>query len=108
MLLHSLEWTLLHQLTIEIYEGLKMDKDTIDFVKRSQYRQRVLTSLEGNVLIPTEIAKRSNIKTNHVSKVLSELKSKDLIEIINPEMRKGRLYRLTKKGEAVTENINSD
>ena len=85
-----------------------MDKDTIDFVKRSQYRQRVLTSLEGNVLIPTEIAKRSNIKTNHVSKVLSELKSKDLIEIINPEMRKGRLYRLTKKGEAVTENINSD
>lgn len=74
-----------------------MDKDTIDFVKRSQYRQRVLTSLEGNVLIPTEIAKRSNIKTNHVSKVLSELKSKDLIEIINPEMRKGRLYRLTKK-----------
>lgn len=85
-----------------------MDKDTIDFVKRSQYRQRVLTSLEGNVLIPTEIAKRSNIKTNHVSKVLSELKSKDLIEIINPEMRKGRLYRLTEKGEVVTKNIFTD
>lgn len=85
-----------------------MDKDTIEFVKRSQYRQRVLTSLDGNVLIPTEIAKRSNIKTNHVSKVLSELKSKELIEIINPEMRKGRLYRLTEKGEAVTKNIDTD
>ena len=82
-----------------------MDKDTIDFVKRSQYRQRVLTSLDGNVLIPTEIAKRSNIKTNHVSKVLSELKSKDLIDIINPEARKGRLYRLTDFGDEIVKKL---
>lgn len=80
-----------------------MDKDTIEFVQRSTYRQKVLTSLEGNVLMPKEIAKRSNIKTNHVSKVLSELKSKDLIEIINPEMRKGRLYRLTNNGKEITD-----
>ena len=105
MPLHHLEWTLLHQLMVEIYEGLKMDKDTIDFVKRSQYRQRVLTSLDGNVLMPKEIAKRSDIKTNHVSKVLSELKTKELIEIINPEMRKGRLYRLKTNGKEVLEQI---
>lgn len=82
-----------------------MDKDTIDFVKRSQYRQRVLTSLDGNVIMPKEIAKRSDIKTNHVSKVLSELKTKELIEIINPEMRKGRLYRLKTNGKEVLEQI---
>lgn len=83
-----------------------MDKDTIKFVQRSTYRQKVLTSLDGNVLIPTEIAKRSNIKTNHVSKVLSELKSKDLIEIINPEVRKGRLYRLKNDGKMVLDYLN--
>lgn len=82
-----------------------MDKDTIDFVKRSQYRQRVLTSLDGNVLMPTEIAKRSNIKTNHVSKVLAELKSKELIEIINPEVRKGRLYRIQPNGKDVLDKL---
>lgn len=107
MPLHSLEWTLLHQLTIEIYEGLKMDKDTIDFVKRSQYRQRVLTSLDGNVLIPTEIAKRSDIKTNHVSKVLSELRNKDLIEVLDDSVRKGRLYRLKNDGKEVLNQINN-
>jgi len=85
-----------------------MDKDTIKFVQRSTYRQKVLTSLDGNVLIPTEIAKRSNIKTNHVSKVLSELKSKDLIEIINPEVRKGRLYRLTPTGDKIAEYITEE
>lgn len=82
-----------------------MDKETLEFVQRSTYRQKVLTSLDDNVLIPTEIAKRSNIKTNHVSKVLAELKSKNLIEIINPEMRKGRLYRQTNKGKIVSKNI---
>ena len=78
-----------------------MDAEIIEFVKRSQYRQRVLISLDGNVLMPKEIAKRSDIKTNHVSKVLSELKNKGLVELINPEARKGRLYRLTDKGEKV-------
>ena len=82
-----------------------MDEETLEFVQRSTYRQRVLKSLEGNVLMPTEIAERSSIKTNHVSKVLSELKSKDLIEIINPEARKGRLYRLTDKGEEIVKEL---
>lgn len=82
-----------------------MDDETLDFVKRSSYRQNVLKALEDNVLMPKEIAERSNIKTNHVSKVLSELKSKELIELVNPEARKGRLYRLTKKGEEIVKEL---
>ncbi len=82
-----------------------MDEETLDFVRRSSYRQNVLKSLEDNVLMPKEISERSNIKTNHVSKVLSELKSKELIELVNPEARKGRLYRLTDNGEEVIKEI---
>jgi len=55
--------------------------------------------------MPKEIAERSNIKTNHVSKVLSELKSKELIELVNPEARKGRLYRLTDVGDEIVEHL---
>lgn len=84
-----------------------MDKETFDFVQRSSYRQRVLKALDEDVLMPTEIAERSNIKTNHVSKVLSELKSKELIELINPEARKGRLYRLNDDGKIVLEQIKN-
>ena len=79
---------------------------TIEFVKKSTYRQKVLKSLENdNVLMPIEIAKLSNIKTNHVSKVLAELKNKELIEIINPEVRKGRLYRLTDVGDEMVKKL---
>ena len=82
-----------------------MAKETIEFVKRSNYRQNVLKALENDVLMPTEIAKRSNIKTNHVSKVLAELKSKGLIEIINPEVRKVCLYRLTDVGDYLVKKL---
>ena len=84
-----------------------MDDETVEFVKRSQYRQRVLKALEDDVLMPKQIAERSDIKVNHVSKVLSEIKSKELIELINPEARKGRLYRLNDDGKIVLEQIKN-
>ena len=50
--------------------------------------------------------KDSGIRTNHISKVLSELKSKEIVECINEEARKGRLYRLTDTGKDVLDVIN--
>ena len=80
----------------------------MSYVKISKYREKVMKTLEGEVKIPTTIAKDSGIRTNHISKVLSELKAHELVECINPEARKGRLYRLTDKGEEITKNINLD
>ena len=65
-----------------------------------------MKSLEGDVIIPTAIANDSGIRTNHISKVLAELKAHELVECINPEVRKGRLYRLTDKGEEIIKEID--
>ena len=67
-----------------------------------------MKSLEGEVLIPSQIAKNSGIRTNHISKVLSELKAHELVECINPEVRKGRLYRLTDIGEDVVKELKEE
>lgn len=77
----------------------------MSYVNISKYRAKVMKSLDGEVLIPTQIARDSGIRTNHISKVLSELKAHELVECINPEVRKGRLYRLTDKGEEIVENL---
>ena len=77
----------------------------ISYVQISSYRAKVMKSLDGEVLIPTQIAKNSEIRTNHISKVLAELKAHELVECINPEVRKGRLYRLTDKGEEIVNKI---
>ena len=77
----------------------------MSYVKISTYRTKVMKSLDGDVKIPTQIAKDSNIMPNHISKVLAELKAHELVECINPEVRKGRLYRLTDKGDEIVKNL---
>lgn len=75
------------------------------YVEISSYRQKVLTAIGGDVKIPTKIAKDCGILPNHISKVLAELREHGLVVCINPEMRKGRLYKLTDVGLQVLEMI---
>lgn len=77
----------------------------MSYVKISQYRTKVMKSLDGEIKIPTAIAKDSEIRPNHISKVLAELKAHELVECINPDVRKGRLYRLTDKGDEIVKNL---
>ncbi len=80
----------------------------ISYVKISKYRTKTIKSLDGEVKIPSQIARDSGIRTNHISKVLSELKAHELVECINPEVRKGRLYRLTDKGNEILNNLEKN
>ena len=77
----------------------------MSYVEISKYRTKVMKALEDDVKIPSQIAKDSEIRQNHISKVLSELKAHELVECINPEVRKGRLYRLTDNGNELVKNI---
>ena len=81
-------------------------KEEIEYINRSQYRIKVMKSLDGEVKIPSEIANDTEIFQNHISNTLRQLKEHELIECINPEVKKGRLYRLTEKGKNVTKNID--
>ena len=77
----------------------------MSYVKISTYRTKVMKSLDDEVKIPSQIAKDSDILQNHISAVLRQLKEHELVECINPEVRKGRLYRLTDKGDEVIKNL---
>ena len=83
-------------------------KATIEYIEKSQYRSKVLKSLSNDAKMPSQIAKDTEIVQNHISNTLRQLKDHDLVECINPEVRNGRLYRLTNDGEDVVKNINLD
>ena len=83
-------------------------KATVDYVKKSHNRSKILKSLSDDVKMPSQIAKDTGIVQNHISNSLRQLKEHELVECINPEVRKGRLYRLTDKGDEVTKNIDLD
>ena len=79
----------------------------ISYVTISKNRTKVMKSLYNQVKMPSKIAKDTGILTNHVSALLGKRRDHGLVECINPEARKGRLYRLTDKGERVVENIST-
>lgn len=76
------------------------------FVLGSPYRVDVVRALNGDKFkIPSHIARESTASANHISKILGEMKAKEVVVCINEEARKGRLYRLTPIGEAVAKDL---
>lgn len=85
-----------------------MDDETlkvVGYVISSTYRVKVVKSLSKGDMIPTEIANDSGIRTNHISKVLKELKSRGIVECTNEEKRKNRNYTLTDLGCEISEKL---
>lgn len=76
------------------------------YVNISSYRVKTMKSLKGSIKTPTNIAHDAGIRTNHISKVLKELKETGVAECINEDVRKGRLYRLTDIGEEIVDYLD--
>lgn len=88
-------------------DNKEMDYDElVRYVNNSSYRVNVLKELsDGDVKMPKEIANNCNILPNHISNVLTQLRKADLIECINPEYKKGRLYRLSEDGKEIIKDV---
>ncbi len=82
-----------------------MDEKLVKYVNRSSYRVKVLKAIKSDAKMPKEIAKDSGILPNHISNVLRQLKEKEIVECINPEVRKGRLYRLSDNGLDILDKL---
>lgn len=86
-----------------------MDDDTLKtfaYVNISSYRVKAVKALKDESKTPTNIAKDSGIRINHISKVLKELKDCNVAECINEEDRKNRIYRLTSTGEEIVDYLD--
>ncbi len=78
----------------------------VSLLKSSEYRLKITMSLKGGIKTPSEMSKLTEIRLNHISKSLKELKENGLVECLNEESRKGRLYRLTKLGVEVLNELS--
>ena len=75
------------------------------YVLSSSYRVKTMKAMQDEVKTPSKIAEDAGIRMNHISKVLKELKDTGVAECINPEVRKGKLYRLTSVGEEIVNKL---
>jgi predicted transcriptional regulator len=82
-----------------------MKWDNISFILKSKHRQNLL-QLHNKPKTPTQLAKIMKTSLANISLKLADLTDKGLIECINPNDLKGRIYRITQKGINVLKKIS--
>lgn len=82
------------------------DWDEIGYVISSQYRVTVLRQLADGPATPARIADESHPSLAHVSRALGELRDHSLVTLlVSEDRKKGRVYGITDKGEAIWNEI---
>lgn len=86
---------------------MKDNWEAISYVLQSDYRTEVVSMLaQANQATPSQLSTETDIAQPNVSRALSELKEKGVVELLVPEeTKRGRYYGLTDMGETVFERI---
>ena len=85
------------------------DWDVVGYVISSDHRTMVLGRLAEGPATPTQIASDVDLSVTHVSRALSSLRDRDLVELLVPEdRRKGRVYGITDKGTRLWQKMESE
>ncbi|MBI4177121.1 MAG: helix-turn-helix transcriptional regulator [Candidatus Aenigmarchaeota archaeon] len=72
-------------------------------VHASSYRVKVLSRLAETPRMPTQLSKELDIKMSHISRTIRELVNSGLVESLTPDLRKSRVYGITRVGKEVLE-----
>lgn len=76
------------------------------FVIRSKHRKKMFLALSESKT-PTELSKELGLNLGYISNIIISLLNRRLIECLNPEEKRHRLYRRSKKGEGLIKEIKN-
>lgn len=79
----------------------------LGYVMASSYRLSVIKYIGNGVKIPSDIAKKIGVRTNHISNVLADLKENGLVICLNEDAHKGRLYKNTELSIEIINYLDS-
>lgn len=79
--------------------------DKYGFVMGSPRRRSVVIELYECPETPKEIAEQTDISLSHISNVLGDLVDEEIAVCVNPDRKRGRVYRLTETGNRVAAKV---
>ena len=79
--------------------------EDVSFIISSSYRMKILRSL-GMPRTPSKLSRELGINKTHISRALSELEEKKMIECLTPKAKKGKIYQSTEYGVGVLDNAS--
>lgn len=79
--------------------------EVLSFVLASKWRIKLILLLFNKIYTPSIITNKLDIPIYKVSRLLAELRDHGLVECMNPTSKKGRMYKLTNKGENIVNTL---
>ncbi|WP_405271549.1 hypothetical protein [Methanobrevibacter sp.] len=79
--------------------------EKVAYVLASDHRKNIILFMGDELYSPKQIGDAINVRTNHISNLLAQLRKYNLVYNTTPCIRKGRLYSLTDDGKRVLEYI---
>lgn len=79
--------------------------EQVAYVLASKHRTNIIFFMENELYTPTQIGKEINLRPNHVSNLLKQLKDYGLVYCATPNINKGKFYSLTDDGKKVLQYI---
>ena len=85
-----------------------MSLNDVSFLLSSPLSKKILYCLNDSKepLAPLQIAKKCDIARSNVSTKLGILTKHGLVEAVNPEARKWRFYKITRKGKTTVKQVD--
>ena len=77
----------------------------ISKTKSSSYRKSVLILLNKKEMTPRELEKETKIKISHISRALKELSDLRLVKCLTPDLRRSKIYSITKLGGEILRKL---
>lgn len=74
--------------------------EVISIVQSSENIEKILNYLENRIKTPTKIAKALNLSQANAIRTLKKLMEYGLVEILNPNVKVGKLYTITDLGKS--------
>jgi len=83
-----------------------MIPDEVNYILKSEIRLYILISLKKEAKTPTELIQNEKYHISHISSNLKDLQEKNYVKLINPKVRKNKLFTLTKEGKEILKKIS--
>jgi len=82
-----------------------MDWKKYGYVLSSTYRQRIILALKESPKTPKQMSLELRLHLSHISSTLKSLTNNGIVECLTSDLRKGKVYGLTKDGREIADKI---
>lgn len=84
-----------------------MDWTKYGHVIASEHRKKVVITLTERPKTPKQIANDTGLYLSHVSHTVQDLTKKGIVECLTPELRRGRIFKLSEDGQEIAKQLTN-